>query len=55
MSLGVLPYAALARKMLSAQFTLVLALGQVLRLMGHHLLVGVEALSICGGETKGKL
>lgn len=45
MRLGVLPHAALARKMLSAQFALVFALGQMFRLVGHHLLVGIEALS----------
>lgn len=44
MRLGVLPHAALARKMLSAQFALVFALGQMFRLVGHHLLVGIEAL-----------
>lgn len=44
MRLGVLPHAALARKMLSTQFALVFALGQMFRLVGHHLLVGIEAL-----------
>lgn len=44
MCLGVLPHAALARKMLSTQFALVFALGQMFRLVGHHLLVGIEAL-----------
>jgi hypothetical protein len=44
MRLGVLPHAALARKMLSAKLTLVLAFGQVLCLMCDHLLVGIEAL-----------
>lgn len=46
--LGVLPHAALARKMLSTQFALVLAFGQVLRLVGYHLLVGIEALCARG-------
>lgn len=48
MRFGVLPHTALARKMLSTQLALVLAFGQVLRLMGYHLLVGVEALSKTG-------
>jgi hypothetical protein len=52
--LGVFPHAALARKMLSTQFALVLAFGQVLRLVGYHLLIGIEALRK-GWEMKVKI
>jgi len=44
MSLCMLPDAALARKVFSAQFTLVLGLCKMLGLMGHHFFVGIEAL-----------
>ena len=45
MGFRMLPYAALTWKMFSTQFALILALSQVFRLVGNHLLVGIKALS----------